>query len=343
MKLFETKISPYYSQNDIAKVIEAGDLGFGANVSVFESFFAEYSGNKYNVATNSASAAAFILFAYYREKYGKCDVYTPSFGFTSVAWAAKHHGHDLTFVDVDDNMLFDIEDYRQRRRYRCERYTDGGIKPIVMPVLYGGVSTIPNLTEALDDDGYNEIVILDSAHCVTPKMKSDVTFFSFHPYKPIASSDGGMISTNNKDISEYAQSYRNFGRKNTSKGYEIASAGFKFYMNNLNATIALTQLEVYNEKLEQRKEVFDKVKSLNLKGKLIEHDINSSYYIATLIAENKKTAQLYRSKYVNTRLYPPIHQQPYYIDEYQQKLSNTEDIYPKLVNLPLYNSEIYEI
>ena len=71
-----------------------------------------------------------------------------------------------------------------------------------MPVLYGGVSTIPNLTETLDNDGYREIVILDSAHCATPKMKSDATFFSFHPYKPIASSDGGMVSTDNKDISE---------------------------------------------------------------------------------------------------------------------------------------------
>ena len=342
MKLFETKISPYYSQNDIAKVIESGDLGFGSNVGVFESMFAEYSGNKYNVATNSASASAFILFAYYKEKYGKCDVYTPSFGFTSVAWAAKHHGHNLIFVDVDDNMLFDIDDYRWKRRQRCERYSDGGIKPIVMPVLYGGVSTIPNLTETLVNDGYREIVILDSAHCVTPKMKSDATFFSFHPYKPIASSDGGMISTNDKDISEYVESYRNFGRQNTSKGYEIVGSGFKFYMNNLNATIALTQLEVYNEKLEQRKEAFNKLKSLNLKGRLIEHDLHSSYYIATLIAENKKTAQLYRSKYVNSRLYPPMHQQPYYIDGYQPKLNNTEDIYPKLVNLPLYNPKSYE-
>ena len=103
-----------------------------------------------------------------------------------------------------------------------------------------------------------------------------------------------MVSTNNKDISKYVESYRNFGRQNTSKGYEIVGQGFKFYMNNLNATIALTQLEVYNEKLEQRKEAFNKLKSLNLKGRLIEHDLNSSYYIATLIAEDKETAHIQR-------------------------------------------------
>ncbi len=343
MKLFETKISPYYSQNDIAKVIESGDMGFGSNVSVFELKFAEYSSNKYNIATNSASAAAFILFAYYKEKYGKCDVYTPSFGFTSVAWAAKHHGHNLIFVDVDNNMLFDIDNYRWKRSQRCEHYSDGSIKPIVMPVLYGGVSKIPNLTKTLDQDGFKEIILLDSAHCAMPKMKSDAAFFSFHPYKPIASSDGGMVSTNNKDISKYIQSYRNFGRQNTSKGYEIVESGFKFYMNNLNATIALTQLEVYNEKLEQRKEAFNKLKSLNLKGRLIEHDLNSSYYIATLITEDEKTAQLYRDKYVNSRLYPPLHKQPYYINENIEMLPNTENIYPKLVNLPLYNPKIYKI
>ena len=40
-----------------------------------------------------------------------------------------------------------------------------------MPILYGGVSTIPNFIEGLVGD---EFIALDSAHCVTPTMKSDV-------------------------------------------------------------------------------------------------------------------------------------------------------------------------
>ena len=43
MKLFETNISPYYAKNDIASVIESGNMGFGPNVTQFETQFAPYS------------------------------------------------------------------------------------------------------------------------------------------------------------------------------------------------------------------------------------------------------------------------------------------------------------
>ena len=337
MRLFETKISPYYAKNDIAQVIESGNLGFGSNVIKFEDEFKSYSNRKYNIALNSASAAAFIIFAYLKEKFGKCDVYTPSIGFTSVAWAAKHHGHNLIFVEVDDNMLMDIEDYERERRLRCERYSDGGIKPVVMPILYGGVSSIPKLEECITEGGYNEFVIIDSAHCATPNIKSDVTFFSFHPYKPIAASDGGMISTDLDDLDSYTRSYRNFGRENTEDGYEISAEGFKFYMNNLNATIALTQLECYEENLQVRKENFEHLKDMNLKGKLIPHDNKSSYYVATLIADTEDIAKEYRDKYCKDRLYPPLHLQKYYNSICKRSLDKTLELYKLLVNLPLYN------
>jgi dTDP-4-amino-4,6-dideoxygalactose transaminase len=336
MRLFETKISPYYAKKDIADVIESGELGFGSNVTKFETLFAPYSYKKHNIAVNSCSAAAFIIFSYLKDKYGSCDVFTPSIGFTSMAWAAKHHGHNVIFVEVDSNMLMDAESYEKERRYRCERYSDGGIKPVIMPVLYGGVSDHKRLTEEIESGGYNEFVILDSAHCATPTMKSDVSLFSFHPYKPIAASDGGMISTDIEEIDEYSRSYRNFGRKNTSDGYEISTEGFKFYMNNLNATIALTQLEVYEENRLIRKENFDHLKSLNLPGNLLDHDENSSYYVATLIADTTEIAKDLREKYCSDRLYPPLHRQKYYYDIEFKIMPKTEEIYDRLVNIPLY-------
>ena len=339
MKLFETNIS-VSSALKAAAIIESGDMGFGSNVTLFENKYASYSNKEHNVATNSASAAAFMIFAYLKEQYGSCDVYTPSIGFTSVAWAAKNHGHNLIFVDVDENMLFDVESYRCERKWRCERYSDGGVKPVLMPVLYGGVTNIPGF-DKIKQDNYNEIIIVDSAHCSKPEMESWATFFSFHPYKPIAASDGGMVSTDDVKLSEYVQSYRNFGRQNTSEGYQIAAEGFKFYMNNLNATIALTQLEVYDQNVAVRKEAYDKIKELNLEGHLAPHDENSSYYIATFIADTDEYAELIREKYCEARLYPPMHQQEYY-KGIQDSLPNTEKYYPRLVNLPLYKPEVYE-
>jgi hypothetical protein len=47
---------------------------------------------------------------------------------------------------------------------------------VVMPVLYGGVSDIENF-ELMGD----EIVVVDSAHCITPRLKAILSFFLFTP------------------------------------------------------------------------------------------------------------------------------------------------------------------
>lgn len=333
MKIFDTKISAE-SLNDILNVIQTGELGFGANVIKFEELFSKYSNKLYNVATNSCSAAAYIVFAYLKQEYGCCDIYTPSIGFTAMVWAAKHHGHNIIFVDIDENMLMDLKHYVKIRESKSSSN-----KNVIMPILYGGISTIPNQNVFTGD----EFIILDAAHTPTPAMHCDVSLFSFHPYKPIAASDGGMISTDILELNSFARSYRNFGRVHNGIDYQIVSDGFKFYMNNLNATIALTQLSNYQENLNQRKIVWDKIQSINWEGYLVPHDTHSSYYVGTLIASDDKTAKKYREKYCEQRLYPPLHLQPYYFNDESETLMYTEDLYSRLVNLPLYNLDAYDV
>lgn len=336
MNLFKTRINKE-DINFIAEILESGNLGYGSYVDEFQLLFEPYSGKKHNVAVNSASAAAFMIFAYLKEKYGPCDVYTTSLGFISPVWAARHFGHSVTFVDVDENLLFDIKDYKEKRRLRCERYTDGGIKPVLMPVLYGGVSTIPGF-ETLHKDGFNEIIVVDSAHCVTPVVKSDFTFFSFHPFKPIAASDGGMISTDNSEAVKWFNLYRNFGRHNSGSTYDVILDGFKFYMNNLNAGIAITQLQRYKENLSKRKYVYGIVKDLNLPGRLLEHDDLSSYYFGTLICKEEHVEELYRI-YPTSKHYPLIHKTS--LIKSNQILPTTEKLHKLILNLPLYDENIY--
>ena len=319
MKVFETRFTKE-ELIPINKLIESGQLGFGPNVPLLETQFQSFSRKTYNIATNSASAAAFMIFAYLKEKYGVCDVYTPSLAFTSPAWAAKHFGHNLIWVDIDDNLLFDCDDYRSKYQLRCERYSDGGIKPVVMPILYGGVSTIDNWKLA-----GNEIVVVDSAHCATPTISSDFIFFSFHPYKPICSSDGGMISTDNEKAAEWFGNYRNFGRQNVGGSYDITQNGFKFYMNNLNASIALISLGKYFSDLETRKENYSKLTNV------LPHDDSSSYYMATRIDEE---ANKFNQKHQLARHYPLLHKTQYFNSD--TMLPNTELFHPQIINLPLW-------
>lgn len=316
MKVFESKFTKE-ELNPINEVIKTGQLGFGPNVLEFENKFQSFSNKKYNIATNSASAAAFMIFAYLKEKYGVCDVYTPSLGFASPAWAAKHFGHNIIWVDVNDNLLFDCRDYLNKRRDENQ--------PVVMPILYGGVSNI----DGWDLEG-DEIVIADSAHCVTPTIECDFSFFSFHPYKPICSSDGGMISTDNLNATEYFQNYRNFGRQNVNDSYDITQEGFKFYMNNLNATIALISLKKYKKYLKVRKENYLDLCYAGLND-VLPHDDSSSYYFATRLNDK---ADEFNKHYQLAKHYPLLHKTKYFNSKV--RLPNTEFLHNKIINLPLW-------
>ena len=318
MRVFETKFKEK-ELDSIIEVLKKGELGFGENVKKFENLFSSFSKKDYNIATNSASAAAFMIFSYLKEIYGVCDVYTPSLGFTSPAWAAKHFGHNLIFVEVNKNLLFDCNHYLQIRK-------ENKNKKVLMPILYGGVSTINNWETTGD-----EIIVVDSAHCVTPTLKSDFTFFSFHPYKPICSSDGGMISTDINKANNYFKSYRNFGRINVENSYNIDQEGFKFYMNNLNATIALTSIQNYYSNLEFRKNYYLDLAYAGLSD-LLPHDDNSSYYFATRIKE--KEADKFNKESNLQRHYPLLHKMKYYKNN--SKLPFTEKIHNKIINLPLW-------
>jgi len=321
MKIYE----PFFlrdSYDKISKTIESGNLGFGPNVVEFEKKFKNFSGKKNNIATNSASAAAFMIFYYLYEQYGPCEVYTTTLGFISPAWAAKHVGHTVHYVDITKELQFDCKDYRIKRR------NTNSVNPkVVMPVLYGGVDNIKGWNLVGD-----EIVVVDSAHCVTPSLECDFSFFSFHPMKPICTSDGGMISTDHDSASEYFRSFRNFGRKNVGNTYDIAMNGFKFYMNNLNATFALESMRVYDTLREKRKKNYEYISEMVDKP-LVQHSPNSSYYIGSALRENSEDIM----KKLNTsRLYPLLHKTT--AMKQRTILINAEKVHPKIVNFPIHHN-----
>ena len=330
MKSFETTIT----KQDIHKVtelLELGDIGFGSNVKVFEDRFSEYSTKKYNIGLNSASAAAYCLFAYLYDKHGSCDVYTPSLGFTSISWAAEKNGHRIIFVDVDDNLLFDFNSYEEQKENTTR-------KKVLLPVLYGGVSNIPNFNKHVTD----EIVVVDSAHCIQPTIKSNYIFFSFHPIKPLTMSCGGLLGTDDEEANEYICSYRNFGRENVGDTYDIVNSGFNFYMNNLNATLGLSQLDSCFKNIEIRKKHLEYLqKSITLDiGYFTEHDEKSSYYLGTLILNERGSEDL-RHKLIKSGCnasfhYPYLHLSQYYNSN--TPLGNLEDLDDRIINLPIHQN-----
>ena len=210
-----------------------------------------------------------------------------------------------------------------------------------MPVLYGGVSYISDLESAADDIGC--IFILDSAHCLSPTMKHDYAFYSFHPVKPVCMSNGGLLATNHDPSDQYLRSGRNFGRQAQGDTYDITQAGFNFYMNNLNACLGLSQLSKCVKNSQKRKTNFSFLRDNipNSLGRFTKHDESSSYYLCTLILKEGDSSAILR-KYLASRgiqtsfHYPLLHKTKYYRTE--TVLPHTEASEDKIINLPIHQN-----
>ena len=143
-----------------------------------------------------------------------------------------------------------------------------------------------------------------------------------------------MISTDDKDASEYFKSYKNFGRKAINRSYDIEQNGFKFYMNNLNATIALCSLEEYDRNLNIRKKNYNTIASAAKNINMLVHDIDSSYYFSTCISEKANDSL---EKISIVRHYPMLHKTSYFKNE-NKKLFKLEELHDKILNIPIHHN-----
>lgn len=327
--------SPDLDAEDIQSVLstlEQKALGFGPNVPLFEDQYKRFSKKKENIAFNSASSAAYLLFQYLYETHGSCRVYTTSLGFVSPVFAAVKNGHEVIYVDVDDNLLFSIDDLEAK-------YIEDERKSIVVPVLYGGVSFVPGIDDFCKRK--QATLVLDSAHCISPSMDYDYAFYSFHPVKPICMSNGGLLSTDKKEPAEYFRKGRNFGRQVIGDTYDIVQNGFNFYMNNLNAALGLSQLKKCENNVRKRCHNFQFLKN-NIPseiGHFSHHDEHSSYYLSTLIL-NKGFSSAILRKYLSEAgiqssfHYPFLHKTSQYAGT--TILPKLESLDDKIINLPIH-------
>jgi dTDP-4-amino-4,6-dideoxygalactose transaminase len=100
-------------------------------------------------------------------------------------------------------------------------------------------------------------VIEDAAHAVESSYRgrkvgglSDATCFSLYATKNVAAGEGGMITTDRKDLARAVEDLRIMRRGHGSL-YDVAVPGYKANLSDVLASIALCQLD----KLERHREL----------------------------------------------------------------------------------------
>lgn len=352
---------PYLNQETIDSVVETLKSGWwttGPKVLKFEEEFRKFIGAKYAVAVSSWTAAAHLMLEAINLKEGD-EVIIPSITFTATAEIICYFNAIPVIVDVDPVTLnIDPE--------AVERAITSKTKAII-PVHYGGIPCDMDKLITLAKK-HNLKIIEDAAHAFPSYYKEkmigtwgDATGFSFYVTKPLASGEGGMITTDDENIAKRASVMRLHGidkdgwKRYTKEGswyYEVIAPGFKYNFTDIQAAIALNQLKDADKLLKLRKHVSDYYDSVFTNNELIEiisipNDRRTSYHLY-VIKLNLNALKLERAEFIELMKergvgcsvhFIPLYRHPYYQDKFKVATKNfpvSETQFPRLVSLPIY-------
>ncbi len=238
-------------QDNIAKAIKNGRLTLGKNLEVFEKEFAKYMGTKYACGVSSGTSGLHLSMLGLGVKDGD-EVIVPDKTFISTANAAIYCNAKPVFCDVDEHA-FQIDPTKLKKLITKKT------RAIIPVHLAGNVCEMDEILEIAQ--GSNIPIVEDAAHAhgSTYKGKKAGSFgklgvFSLYPDKIMASSDGGILVTNDKSIYEKIMLLRNVGRKNLGK-YDFSVIGYNYRMNEIQAILAAEQLRLLPHMIKRRREI----------------------------------------------------------------------------------------
>jgi perosamine synthetase len=341
---------------NIRSVFERSWLGLGPLVSQFEKEWSEYIGVASSVGVNSGTAALHLALTAYHFRRG-AKVLVPAMTFVSTAIAVLYNQLEPVFVDVDHSTLStSFDDLERKVNKDCVA---------VIPVHLGGH---PVAMERLMDFAktHRLAVIEDCAHCAGGIYRGkrlgtwgDIGCFSFEEKKCMTTGDGGMLSSNDKDLIEPLRAYRWVGiDKDTWKRaagytsqedvgarhwyYEVAVLGYKYNMNDLMAAIGLAQLKKLDWMNERRRRAIKRylhgIRDCQQIQPLLPYQLeDSAYWIFGVRCDKRDDLIIHlKQRGIATGVhFLPLPLHPLF-REYSDAIPIAKEVWEKIVTLPLF-------
>lgn len=223
----------------------------GGKVPEFERKFAEYVGVKYAVATTSGTVA--LQLALKAAGVGPGDeVIVPPYTFMATASSVLMCNAVPIFADIDpDTFNIDPQSVEEVITERTKA---------IIPVHIGGCpADMDAITEIARRHGL--VVIEDCAQAHGAEWKGrkvgslgDMGCFSFQSSKNLSAGEGGIVTTDDKELEEKVWSLHNCGRRKEGAWYEHNILGGNYRMTEWQAAVLLAQLP----KLEEQTDIRDR-------------------------------------------------------------------------------------
>jgi len=315
------QIEPYFDDREeyhIKKVLESTFFVEAEYTKKLEQFICDYTGASCATAMSNATVALYCCLKALGIDKKEYEVIVPDMTFIATANAVIMAGATPVFCDVcvddcgmDPGLL--------------ERLITPNTKAIIPVHLYGMSCGIHDVVDSANRHGIK--VIEDCAQSLGVFLKNDSIHtgmfgdcgvFSFYGNKVISSGEGAVIITNDEELNNKLYRLKNHGRD--KKGVFIHDEiGFNFCYTDLQAAIAIAQLEKLEDIIERKKEIYDyyveglkDVECLNFLG--FENREYSNYWFSSFLFKRKNGLKKFLlDSDIQTRdFFYPLHLQPCY-------------------------------
>jgi UDP-4-amino-4,6-dideoxy-N-acetyl-beta-L-altrosamine transaminase len=353
--------------DSVVGVLQSDFLTQGPQVPLFEKTVSNYCGAEYGVAVNSATSALHI--ACLALGLGRGDwLWTSPNSFVASANCGLYCGAKIDFADIDPQTYNLSVEELERKLIQARQ--DNNLPKIVIPVHFAGQSCDMQKIHSLSQE-YGFKIIEDASHAIGGKyldqpiggcQYSDITVFSFHPVKIITTAEGGLATTNDKELSERMQLFRSHGvtrdpelmTKEAEGGwyYQQVDLGFNYRMTELQAALGVSQMQRLDEFVSVRhkcKKRYDELlQNLPIITPYQDLDSYSSLHLYPIQIQIDKVKSTRKEVFEELRKnnigvnvhYIPIHTQPYYL-QFGFKVSdfpNLELYYNRAISIPLFHT-----
>jgi perosamine synthetase len=325
--------------DSLRPVLNSGWVGLGPRVEKFEKEVSEKIGAKNVIATSCCTGAIQIALKAIDIPPGSLVATTPV-TFVSTNHSILHAGHRPVFLDV--NPLTGNIDVSSLKAAIASH----DIKALIVVHLAGYPCDMDEINDICREN--NIKVIEDCAHAFGAHYKGspvgsgqNICCWSFQAVKNLPLGDGGAVTTQDLDLDILMRKLRWMGidkdtiSRNTvgyKWEYNVPEAGYRFYMNDIAATIGSVQIKYIDEDNAKRQRIASIYKENIRSGTAPDYrdDRKSSYHFFPFFFSNRK--EVY-DELVSSDIHPGIH----------YKLNTRYPMYSESIRMgDLKNAHLYE-
>lgn len=366
---YSTQFIDESDKNAVLEALFSTHLTQGSFTNQFEEEIAKFIGIKHAISFNSATSALYAAFRATKEfiesnEFTKSDIFADSKHFqyakknksmsiitTPISFVATTnmmlaHGITPIFADISMNGNLKLEGIESLLREDTIA---------ICSVDYGGNS--------VDMQAFSEFAkahkilwISDSSHAFGAKYrgemvgsKADMSIFSFHAVKPITTCEGGALVCNNDFFDKIARLVCSHGiEKKSLYNHECTMLGFNFRMNEIGASLGLSQLKKIESFLQIRQEIanfYNEYFKDNPYFYPLKHDVlaQSTHHLYPILLDPRFICmkESIANDLVRKNIGVQVHYKPIYnFKLYQQFgypiLRNAEDFYHAELSIPCH-------